>query len=285
MSGLVFLNAPSGGTDTRVDHDPSDDQFWLAWERVAAEPWIPAANRDGSPSGDLIKLGPFPNDDTDATATDARGSTSPLGGCRSTDGSRAVAYTEDTIDVSIITHREPCAIWGGGPRLGERESLCHWRIAWGSGRIYHTPCSDIKSQVLGERVASRKPCAARDEAGWLARELEFFATTTRVGVQNRKPAVCLSPEKLPSCSTGESELSPGPGSLASCQVEGGNGANEAGWGTISASVRRRPLASGAISAGEREVLQGKASRELTFFCVVFWGRRQVFQETPRMGKV
>lgn len=38
-------------------------------------------------------------------------------------------------------------------------------------------------------------------------------------MQNRKPAVCLSPEELPSCTTGESVRSPGPGYLASCQVE------------------------------------------------------------------
>lgn len=142
-----------------MDHDPSDDRFW---ERVAAEPWIPAANHDGSPSGDLIKFGPFPNDDTDATVTDARGSISPLGGCRQRTG-RGLSLTRRILSTCLLLRTGSRVRYGGGGLVWERRACVtvHWRIARGSGRNDHTPCSDMKSQVLGERVASRKPCAAR----------------------------------------------------------------------------------------------------------------------------
>jgi hypothetical protein len=98
------------------------------------------------------------------------------------------------------------------------ESLCHWRIARGSGRNYHTPCSDIKSQVWGSGCHPGNLVRhAMRQAGE-----ELSLARRGVGVQNRKPAICLSPER---CTTWESMLSPGPGYLASCQVEGGNSAN------------------------------------------------------------
>lgn len=85
-------------------------------------------------------------------------------------------------------------------------------------------------------------------------------------MQNRKPAICLSPEELPSCTTWESVLSPGPGYLASCQVEGGNGANEASWGDDICIGSAQATRVGAISAGEMDVLaQGKRYREPPIF--------------------
>lgn len=132
VSGLVFLNAPSGGTDTRVDHDPSDDRFW---ERVAAEPWIhPCCKSRQVPSGDLIiKFGPFPNDDTDATVTDARGSISPLGGCRQRTGC-GLSLTRRILSTYLLLRTGSRVRYGevASPAGREREpvSLAHCPGIW-----------------------------------------------------------------------------------------------------------------------------------------------------------
>lgn len=105
-------------------------------------------------------------------------------------------------------------------------------------------------------------------------------------MQNRKPAICLSPEELPSCTTWESVLSPGPGYLASCQVEGGNGANEASWGDDICIGSAQATRVGAISAGEMDVLaQGKRYREPPnfFLCGVF-GKRTSLSRNSSNGK-
>lgn len=207
--------------------------------------------------------------------TDARGSISPLGGCRQRTG-RGLSLTRRILSTCLLLRTGSRVRYGGGGLAWERRACVtvHWRIARGSGRNDHTPCSDMKSQVLGERVASRKPCAARglarsstqyllcdEEESWRAE-----SQARRLLVTRRAARACGLRA---------------PGTWRPVRL------NEASWGDDICIGSAQATRVGAISAGEMDVLApGKKDTESPHFSSSEWcfWRRTSLSRSSSNGK-